>query len=302
MRNTHNVMDIRQCRHFVEIVDQGSYSKAALSIPISQSALTRSIQKLESDLETKLLDRTTRGLSLTGAGNRFYARAKFILREFEQAKAEIKDSRDEPLSVSMGIAPLFTRNILPEALLKLQASRPDIDIQIKSALFPNLIKGISNGDFDFCFSNLPFSNLPDHISLEPLFDIDIIFIASRNHPLAKVKNMSFRTLSEYPWAVVDEHHSNTLYDYIFTEQGVGQSPVRIKTNSLSLLKSLVKKPPYITVLPHHMVRDEIERGEIVKLQLEDFNLTRKGGLIYRTERITHPGAEYLMEIFRELCA
>ena len=51
-----------------------------------------------------------------------------------------------------------------------------------------------------------------------------------------------------------------------------------------------------------MVRDEIERGEIVKLQLEDFNLTRKGGLIYRTERITHPGAEYLMEIFRELCA
>ena len=100
MRNTHNVMDIRQCRHFVEIVDQGSYSKAALSIPISQSALTRSIQKLESDLETKLLDRTTRGLSLTGAGNRFYARAKFILREFEQAKAEIKGSRDEPLSVS----------------------------------------------------------------------------------------------------------------------------------------------------------------------------------------------------------
>jgi len=303
MHKAHNkFMDIRQCRHFVEIVDQGTYSRAAETIPISQSALTRSIQNLEQNLGARLLDRTTRGLTLTKAGRKFYARAKFILREVEQVKQEIASGDDTPGSLSLGIAPLFAGNIIPKALTLFQANQPDIDVRIRSELFPELIAGITDGRLDFAFSNLPFSTLPENVTAEPLFDVDIVFLASQNHPLAETRNLTIETLSEYPWAVVDEYHANALYDYIFTQEGMGHSPLKTKTNSLTLLKSLVTQSPYITLLPLHMVEEEIARGDIVKLQMKNAPLTRKGGLLYRSERPDNPVADAFMQTLRKLCS
>ena len=83
---------------------------------------------------------------------------------------------------------------------------------------------------------------------------------------------------------------------------MGLSPLKIKTNSLTLLKSLIAKPPYITLLPIHMVGSEIERGDIVKLHTKGAPLTRKGGLILRKERVDNPVAAALMSTLREVCS
>ena len=133
-------------------------------------------------------------------------------------------------------------------------------------------------------------------------DIDIVFLVSSKHPIIDQKKLSIHTLSEYPWAVVDEHHSNTLYDYIFTQQGMEDNPVKVKTNSLTLLQSLVARSYFITMLPQHMVQEDINRGDICVLEIDNFNLRRKGGLIYRDVRLGNPEAETLMETIRELCA
>ena len=295
-------MDIRQCRHFVAIVENGSYSRAAEAIPLSQPALTRSIQNLEMNLGATLLDRSTRGLNLTEAGKKFYARAKFILREIERTRQEVISNDEKAKSISLGIAPLFAGTFIPEALKRFHQYYPDVEVHIKSELFPKLISGITQGKYDLGFSNLPFSTLPESVEAHPLIDIEIVYLASQKHPLARAKKLSLPALSEFPWAVVDEQHANALYDYIFTQAGMGLSPLKIKTNSLTLLKSLIATPPYITLLPIHKVSSEIERGDIVKLHTKGAPLTRKGGLIYRKERIENSVADALMDALKETCS
>jgi DNA-binding transcriptional LysR family regulator len=293
-------MDVRQCRHFVEVVDRGSYSRAAEAIPISQSALTRSIQNLEAGLGAKLLDRTTRGLTLTGKGEKFYARAKYILKEVELAKREALKGDDNEVKISVGIAPLYAGNLVPKALDQFQKDCPHIEVHIRSDLFPKLVSGVLNGDFDFCLTNLPFSALPDNLTVDPMLDVEIVYLASSQHPLAKKSNLTIEALSEYPWAVVDEQNANALYDFIFTQEGMIESPLKVKTNSLTLLGSLVTKPPFITILPLQMAEVDIQRGDVVRLKTEAPNLKRKGGLIYRKERPSNPVADALMDIFRNL--
>jgi len=81
-------MDLRQLRYFTAIAEQGSFSHAANSLNVAQSALSRHVQALEADLGGPLFERGARGVTLSEAGRTLFERARFILAEVESARAE----------------------------------------------------------------------------------------------------------------------------------------------------------------------------------------------------------------------
>lgn len=292
-------MDLKQLRNFVAIVDCGTFLSAAEAVHISQPSLSRSLQSLEAKLGVTLLNRSTRGIRITAAGERFYRRAKLILSEAEKAVSEAKDENSVQ-NLNVGMAPLFAGQLLPQALRNVCASNPALKVTVTSGLFPELIKSLSSGRIDIMVANLPFTDIPDDLVVEPLLDISIVYVASASHPLCKRKSCAFKDLAEFPWAVVDERHANDLYRYIFTSEGETKSPITLKTNSLTLLKSIISEPPFITLLPRHMVEADVAEKKLAILKTNQDPLKRKGGLVYRKNDIANPALESLKETLKGL--
>ena len=292
-------MNLKQLRNFVAIVDYGTFLAAAEAIPLSQPALSRSLQTLESNLGAKLLNRSTRGIQITPAGEQFYRRAKLILNEADRAIQDIKN-KNPTQSLNIGMAPLFAGQLVPQALREIYATRPEYNLTVTSGLFPELIKSLSSGHLDLVIANLPFTEISDEVTVEPLLDIAIVYVASAEHPLSRKPTCTFQDLTKFPWAVVDERHANDLYQYIFTSEGETKSPIVLKTNSLTLLKSIISEPPFITLLPQHMVQTEIRDKKLTVLNTNQARLKRKGGLIYRKNVIPNSAVEELKQTLRAL--
>lgn len=292
-------MDLKHLRNFVAIVDHGTFLAAAEAIHLSQPSLSRSLQSLEAKLGVTLLNRSTRGIQITAAGERFYRRAKLILNETEKAVTEAKDG-DSVKNLNVGMAPLFAGQLLPQALRSVCASNPALKVTVTSGLFPELIKGLTSGRIDIMVANLPFTDIPDDLVVEPLLNISIVYVASALHPLAQKKSCTFKDLAQFPWAVVDERHANDLYRYIFTSEGETKSPIALKTNSLTLLKSIIGEPPFITLLPRHMVDADVAENKLAILRTNQDPLKRKGGLVYRKNDISNPALESLKDTLKGL--
>lgn len=86
-------------RLFIRVADAGSFSKAASDLGLGQPTVSRRIQDLEASLDAALFLRTTRSLSLTEAGERFYKRAADILADFDDAEAEARGLDHEPIGL-----------------------------------------------------------------------------------------------------------------------------------------------------------------------------------------------------------
>lgn len=92
-------------RLFIRVADAGSFSRAAADLSIGQPTVSRRIQDLEHQLGAELFHRTTRALSFTEAGERFYKRAQDILAEFDEAEAEARGLDKEPVGMLRISAP-----------------------------------------------------------------------------------------------------------------------------------------------------------------------------------------------------
>ena len=97
-------MELRQLRYFVRVVELGSISRAAQDLELVQSALSQQISRLESELSTRLLQRSPKGVTPTEAGLAFFREAQLVLRHAEQAVRSAQQSRLSG-SVSVGMAP-----------------------------------------------------------------------------------------------------------------------------------------------------------------------------------------------------
>ena len=82
-------MELRQLRYFVKVVEFGSMSRAALDLDVVQSGLSQQISRLESELSTRLLQRTSKGVVPTEAGLAFFREAQLTLRHAEIGRAHV---------------------------------------------------------------------------------------------------------------------------------------------------------------------------------------------------------------------
>lgn len=120
-------------RLFIRVADTGSFSKAAADLDIGQPTVSRRIQDLEAQLGADLFLRTTRALSLTEAGEKFYIRARGILEAFESAEAEVRGLDNEPYGqLRITVPHSLSRVVIAPALASFMRRYPDLSIDVIS--------------------------------------------------------------------------------------------------------------------------------------------------------------------------
>ncbi|WP_175963467.1 LysR family transcriptional regulator [Burkholderia pyrrocinia] len=140
-------MELRQLRYFLSAVEHGSMGKAALELGVVTSALSQQISRLEGELSTRLLQRTSGGVVPTDAGLAFWRQAQLALRHIDDAALAARSAR---LSghVSVGMAP-STASVLGVAFMQAMRSRyPDVRLHMVESLSGYLASMLSARQID----------------------------------------------------------------------------------------------------------------------------------------------------------
>ncbi|MEY4363223.1 MAG: hypothetical protein RLZZ24_575, partial [Pseudomonadota bacterium] len=127
-------IDFDGVQAFVAIAELGGFNKAAHRLHITQTALSRRIQKLESYLGLKLLDRTTRRVELSAVGREFLPQARNLVQEMTSALAQLKDmSTHARGQFTLACVPSMTSHILPQVIQRYADQHPDNRIRLLDA-------------------------------------------------------------------------------------------------------------------------------------------------------------------------
>jgi LysR family transcriptional regulator, regulatory protein for tcuABC len=184
-------MELRQLRAFVKVVEVGSISRAALDLNVVQSALSQQMTKLESELSTRLLQRSPQGVTPTEAGVAFFREAQLTLRHAEQAIRAAQESRLSG-TVSVGMAPT-TAGVLGMPLMHALRERyPDVRLHMVESLSGHLTSMLNARQLDlavlFDSHLLPSPDLKTarRWSVMPLLEEDLFFISAKKNTRAKM--------------------------------------------------------------------------------------------------------------------
>nr|WP_262985875.1 LysR family transcriptional regulator [Nostoc sp. 'Peltigera membranacea cyanobiont' 232] len=116
---------------FIRSAQSGSFSEAARHLGMAPSAVSRAVLRLEDDLGVRLLQRTTRSLTLTEDGNRFYQRSEQILNDLEEAELEVKQSQSMPLgTLRLDLSFVFGKIHIAPALLQFVTQYPKLNLNV----------------------------------------------------------------------------------------------------------------------------------------------------------------------------
>lgn len=126
-------MDTSKLTAFVAAADAGSLSRGAARIGARLSTMSRRIGDLETELATKLLVRTGRGVRVTPLGERFLVRARIVLTELEAAAADVRGAGDAPIArLRISVPPDIGFAVMPSVLSELSRRYPDLTIESRS--------------------------------------------------------------------------------------------------------------------------------------------------------------------------
>lgn len=168
-------MKIRQLRYFTRAVERGSMGKAAQDFGVVTSALSQQISRLESELSTRLLQRTSTGVVPTDAGIAFFRQAQLALRHIEEAGRAAQQAR---LSghVSVGMAPT-TASVMALPLIRAMRERyPDVRFHLVEALSGHLATMLNARQLDLA---IVFSGESGRRwTIEPLLEEQLFIIAA----------------------------------------------------------------------------------------------------------------------------
>lgn len=159
--------DLNDLYAFRALVEYGNFRLAAESICLSQSALSRRIEKLESALGIKLFDRTTRRVTLTLYGQTFAERSDQLLANVESVLADVnKASQDRVGLVTVATVPSAAYYFMPDVIRRFQARYPRVRVKLIDSSAGNVIEAVASGqaDFGICFAR----NLQANIEFLPL--------------------------------------------------------------------------------------------------------------------------------------
>ena len=143
-------VNLRRLKYFLKIVDVGSVTQASELLHIAQPALSQQIATLEGEFRQQPLIRTGKGVTPTEAGKVLYRHAQLILRQFEQARAEVRNAGQTLTGkVSVGLAPGTAASELALPLLKaVRARYPDVLLHLNENFGTTLAELILNGRMD----------------------------------------------------------------------------------------------------------------------------------------------------------
>lgn len=197
-----NNITLRQIRTFLAVAESGSFRRASERVHLSQPAVTAHVQQLEEELGMPLLDRTTRRVRVTAAGERFRARAQRLLAELGDLVAELKDEAAlERGRVLVACVPTIASRLLPRALARFRGLFPGITLTVNDVVAAEVYEHLVRGQADIGIGPQPSAGA--EFEFEPIARDPYVAVVPRDHPWARRRSVSLRDLARAPFLTMN---------------------------------------------------------------------------------------------------
>lgn len=256
-----NDFDFNQLAHFLAVAKAKNFTKAANDIGISQPALSRSVQKLESVVGEPLFERQPRGVKLTEIGAFFLVRANQIKDLVDDTFAELTEASNRG-QIRLAVIPTIAPYLLPTVLKKFAKLHPEIKIQVQEDTTQNIVQLCKDGDIDLAIVALPINE--KYLEVESLFEDELILVIPKGHSLEKKKSVRLSDIQEFPFITLDRQHclSDNIAEFCNRHS---VAPVTIeRTNQLATIQELVSLQHGISIIPAMARRIDKSKGRVYR--------------------------------------
>jgi DNA-binding transcriptional LysR family regulator len=284
-------MDLLQLEHFLAVVDEGSFTRAAECVHRTQSAISQSIKKLEETIGAPLFARDMPDVCLTQPGKVLVEYARRLLHLRDDAMRSFCDLRHlNAGSLSIAAHEAAALYLLPGPLKNYLQKFPEIKIGIFRTPLNEIQHQILDREVEIGF----VKEKPNFHELKCLdvYSDETILIASPRHHLATRHGVRFRDLNEEPFVL---HHScaatTHLIMQLFDQHGT-RCKVAAELWSFENVKHFVQEDVGLAIVPRITVKQELRDGALVQIPLRELDIPRRALMIYRDHG-------YLSEAARE---
>ncbi|OCT12101.1 LysR family transcriptional regulator [Paenibacillus pectinilyticus] len=240
-------MDIRNIKTFQTIIRLGSFQRAAEELQYGQSTVTMHIQKLESDLGVKLLERGKK-LTLTEAGRLFHQNADLLLKDYDFLQASMDELvKGDAGIIRLGVMEPTASYRLPQLLGPFLRQHPKVKVSIHIGNTTVLGQMLHEGSIDMAICSTPNTGL-DH-AFEPLFIERLALLIPETHPLASKASIHLRDLQHEHLLITNSQcpYRQKLENALLENGGSPYSGMEI--GNMAALKYYVQADFGIAVVP-----------------------------------------------------
>ena len=289
-------IDILGVEAFVAVADQGSFQKAARTLYITQTALTRRLQNFEALLGVKLVERTTRSVALSEIGREFLPRARRLLADLAAALVEIEETgRAQRGDVSIACVPTVGIRYLPRIIEAYAAQHPNNRIKIFDHSSSGVVDAVLRREAEFGI-HIGGHHHPDLTSV-PLLADRFVLVCRDDHPLARRKSLAWKQLQPHPLIFVGAASGNRpLLDAALAKRNV-ELHARYEVQRSSTAVGLVAAGVAAAIVPSLAVQ-EGAHPKLRVVALTDPVVARTLVLIARKTAHLSPAAQALYDMIR----
>jgi DNA-binding transcriptional LysR family regulator len=279
----------------IAVVEHGGFSRAAAFLHLSQSAVTKRVGRLEADLGVRLLDRTTRAVSLTAEGQRLCGRSTLLV---EQLKGALNDIRSSALSgdrIRLLATPMIASVLLPALIREFMSCNPAIKVTLRDLNIEQAVKALRSGTGDIAVMALDHAAHDLHYT--PLVRSACVIVGSRMHPMIAEDSVALEQLAGLPFITVPAQ--TTICEGIsavFAALNVPFRPAH-EANSLAAAIGMVEAGMGLTLIPEVLVPC-LHPGRVSWSCLRGAGVFREFGAVSLAERAMNKPTRALHELLR----
>jgi LysR family transcriptional regulator, transcription activator of glutamate synthase operon len=292
-------MELRQLRYLVALADEQHFTRAAAREHIAQPALSQQIRRLEDEIGLALVERTTRYVSLTDAGELLVARGQRILAELDAANAELEALRGVQTGhVAVGSMHTMGPVDVSLALAIFHERHPEVELTVREQSSEELAEMLRVDELDLAFLSVTERVESHGLALQQLVSEELVVVLPREHRLARRRRIRMAELAGEQF--VSFRPGARLRELLeLAGRQAGFEPrVTLESNESERVRRLVARGMGVAILPRS---DAVRQGaETALAKLIEPELARDITLAWRADRRHSPAAREFLTLVRDL--
>jgi DNA-binding transcriptional LysR family regulator len=289
-------MEMHPLKVFLAVATEKSFSRAAEKLLRTQPAISLSIQRLETELGEKLIDRSAKDILLTDAGEitlEFARRFDRLQYELENALAELRDNSAGRLTIGANESSTL---YLLDAIEKYREKFPKVKIQLRRSLSSRIPADLIDGELELGI--ITYDPDDERLNSLVIYTDHLAFIVSPKHRLAGKNSVSIKELDNETFIahnVVSPYRAQVLR--AFQRHNVPLH-MNVEMPTIEAIRKMVERDEGVAFLPRMCVDHEVKHGWLKEIKVKEMSMERPIHLVYPARRVLSHAAQAFLDLVR----
>jgi DNA-binding transcriptional LysR family regulator len=295
-------MTLDQLQTFKTVASAKSFGNAAEQLHLSQPAISKQIQALETELAQRLFERGKKGAQLTVAGTALLKHVEQLSQIIRAAKEEIADLKEiRGGHLAIGAAHSIATYVLPNLIETYRNQYPRVNLSIEAGWSMELTRRVVSYDLDLGLIVAVSPTLEGFpkVKFVRLATTELVFVVSPDNQLAGRKKLTWDDLNDVPWIL---NHEGCVYrSYVesrLKERGLSMK-AEVEVIGLEVQKKLTALGLGIALLPKSFVMTDLQQGSLSALNVNSEKLQTYSYLIFRRDRYINGAMKAFLKLLQE---